>query len=311
MTKIWDCVIIGGGAAGLSAALVLGRARRDTLVIDAGEQSNLPAHGIGGLLGHDGRSPAELYEIGRREIEKYPALSFRRGRVVAAGGSVGEFELELEDGTVERSKRILLTTGMEYRIDDLPGMAELWGGSVFHCPFCHGWEVEGRPLAVRGNGERGVHGALLLSGWSEDVILLTDGPAELDDEQREKLWKAGVAVDERSIAALESERGCLTAISFGDGSRLERSGLLVAPALHQRNDLAEQLGVEPAEPNPLTADALKTDGFHRTSVPGVSAAGDAAGQMQQVAVAIATGSVAAAVMVQSLLSDEFGLPVPA
>jgi len=311
MDKSWECIVVGGGAAGLSAALVLGRARRRTLVIDAGAQSNLPAHGIGGLLGHDGRSPAELYEIGRNELTKYPSVAFRSGTVVNGSASDGGFELELEDGTSETTKRILLTTGMDYRIDDLPGMAELWGGSVFHCPFCHGWEVEGKPLAVRGNGERGLHGALLLCGWSDDVVLLTDGPAELDEEQRAKLWKAGVAVDERSITGLEADDGALCAISFGDGGRLERSGLLVAPALHQKNDLAERLGVEFADPGPMLADAMKTDAFHRTNVPGISAAGDAGGQMQQVATAIASGSFAAAALVQSLLAEEFDLPVPA
>lgn len=311
MEKTWDCVVVGGGAAGLSAALVLGRARRRTLVIDAGKQSNLPAHGIGGLLGHDGRSPAELYEIGRRELDRYPAVEFRRGTAVGASGREGSFMLELDDGSSVTSKRVLLTTGMDYRIDELPGIAELWGGSAFHCPFCHGWEVAGKPLAVRGDGERGVHGALLLRFWSDDVQLLTDGPAELDGEQREKLTAAGVTVDERTISGVVAENGSLSAVAFADGSRLERAGLLVAPVLHQRNGLADQLGAEFSDPGPMLVDAVKTDSFHRTTVPGVSAAGDASGQMQQVAVAISSGSVAAAVLVQSLLAEEFGLPVPA
>lgn len=311
MNKTWDCVVVGGGAAGLSAALVLGRARRRTLVVDAGNQSNLPAHGIGGLLGHDGRSPAELYEIGRQELAKYPAVEIHKGTVVSASGEEGSFALDLDDGSTVTSRRVLLTTGMNYRIDEVPGFAELWGGSVFHCPFCHGWEVEGKPLAVRGNGDRGVHGALLLRFWSDDVKLLTDGPAELDHEQREKLAAAGVVVDERPISGVVAENGSLSAISFADGSRLERAGLLVAPVLAQRNGLAQQLGAEFSDPGPMLVDALKTDSFHRTTVPGVSAAGDASGQMQQVAVAISSGSVAAAVLVQSLLAEEFGLPVPA
>lgn len=305
-----DCVIVGGGAAGLSAALVLGRARRKTLVVDAGEQSNLPAHGIGGLLGHDGRSPAELYEMGREELKKYPTIEFRRGRVVRAGGSDGAFELELEDGTMEGTKKLLLAAGMDYRYDDLPGAEELWGDTVFHCPFCHGWEVADEPLAARGKGERAVHAGLLLRYWSDDVVVLTDGPAELDEEQRGKLDAAGVRVDERRIERVGAEDGKLKEVVFTEGESLARTGLLVAPRLHQRDSIAEQLGLETSDPNPMAADAVEADGMLRTNVPGVSVAGDLGGRMPQVATAIASGSIAAAATVQSLLADEFGLPIP-
>ena len=139
MNSIWDCVVVGGGAAGLSAGLVLGRARRRTLLVDAGQQSNLAAHGIGGLLGHDGRPPGELYEAGRREIAAYPSVEVRTVEVVTGERAGDVFELELSDGRRERTRRVLLATGMEYRPPALPGLAELWGRSAFHCPFCHGW----------------------------------------------------------------------------------------------------------------------------------------------------------------------------
>jgi thioredoxin reductase len=306
----WDCVVVGGGAAGLSAALVLGRARRRTLVVDRGEQSNLPAHGIGGLLGHDGRSPAELYEIGRTELGKYPTVEYRPGTVTGAGGEDGDFTLELEDGSTEHSKKVLLAGGMNYRFEDLQGSDELWGDTVFHCPFCHGWEVAGRRLAVRGDGDRGTHGALLLRSWSEDVVLLTDGPAGLDADQHGKLTAAGVTVDERTVDRLVAGGGALEAIAFTDGSRLERDGLLVAPRLEQRDSVARQLVVEAMPPGPMAADAIGTDMLERTSVPGVFAAGDLRARMPQVATAIASGSTAAAAVVQSLLADRFGLPVP-
>jgi thioredoxin reductase len=135
----WDCIVVGGGAAGLSAAVTLGRARLRTLLIDSGEPSNLVAEGIGGLLGFDGRPPEHLYRAGRDELTKYPSVEVRTGRVTAGAADVGVFELELEDGSREAARTVLLATGSEYRPPRLPRVRERWGRSVFHCPFCHGW----------------------------------------------------------------------------------------------------------------------------------------------------------------------------
>ncbi|MET0898875.1 MAG: NAD(P)/FAD-dependent oxidoreductase [Mycobacterium sp.] len=305
-----DGVIVGGGAAGLSAALVLGRARRRIVVVDAGQQSNLAAHGIGGLLGWDGRPPAELYAAGRAELRAYPDVEVRDGTVVDAIGTNDGFAVEISDGTRLNARRILLATGMEYRLPALPGLTELWGGSVFHCPFCHGWEVRDQPLAVCANGDRAVHSALLLRGWSDDVVLLTHGPADLDAEQRDKLAVAGVRVDERPIAELAGVDGSLAAVIFADGERLPRRGLLVATTMHQRSSLAARLGAEFAPPGPVAVDALKIDAFCRTTVAGVFAAGDVSAQMPQVAAAVAAGSLAGAALMQSLMAEDVGLPIP-
>jgi thioredoxin reductase len=297
----WDCVVVGGGAAGLSAALVLGRARRRTLVVDAGRQSNLPAHGIGGLLGHDGLPPAQLYAAGRTELENYADVEVRHGEVTAGVADGSGFVLGLADGSQVRTRRVLLATGMEYLTPPIPGLAELWGRSAFHCPFCHGWEMRDQPLAVLASGDRAVHMALMLRGWTDDIVVLTNGPADFD---------ADVRVDERPIAELISEAGELVAVEFTDGARLTRRGVLVAATLRQRSALAAQLGVATAPPGPVARDAVEIDAFHRTSVPGVFAAGDLSASMPQVAAAIATGSLSAAAVVQSLLADDVGLPVP-
>ncbi|WP_319446363.1 MULTISPECIES: NAD(P)/FAD-dependent oxidoreductase [unclassified Mycobacterium] len=312
MDTEWDCIVVGGGAAGLSAALVLGRARRRVLVVDAGAQSNLAAHGIGGLLGHDGRPPAQLYETGREELAEYPTVEVRHGEVVRGdrdGSGGAGFVLTLADGTHERTRRVLLASGMEYRMPRLPGLAELWGSSAFHCPFCHGWEMRDQPLAVLASGDRAVHMALMLRGWTDDVVVLTNGDP-IDATQHGQLTAAGVGVDERTVAEFVSNAGELTAVAFTDGGRLARRGVLVASSLHQRSGLAASLGVETAPLNPVSEDAVKVDAFHRTSVPGVFAAGDLSAQLPQVAAAIAGGSMAAAAVVQSLLADDFGLPVP-
>ena len=304
MDTDWECLVVGGGAAGLSAALVLGRARRRTLVVDAGRPSNLAAHGIGGLLGHDGRPPVELYELGRKELQRYPSVEVRTGEVLAAHRDDSGFDVELADGTRERVRRVLLAMGMEYRPPDLPGLPDIWGSSVFHCPFCHGWEVRDQPLAVLAQGERAMHMARLLRGWSDDVVLLTNGTGELTAETRDCLRAGEVPVDERPIAQLASADGELEAVVFSDGSRLPRRALLVATTLHQRTGLAAQLGVRFVAPGPVSVEAVEVDALSRTSVPGVFAAGDVCSQMPQVAASIAAGSAAAASMVHSLMEEK-------
>jgi thioredoxin reductase len=310
MDTTWDCIVVGGGAAGLSAALVLGRARRRTLLVDVREPSNLPAEGIGGLLGHDGRPPAELYAMGRAELAAYPTVEVREGTVEGGERVDGGFALDLAGGGRELTRRVILATGMEYRPPDLPGLAPLWGRSVFHCPFCHGWEMRDAALAVLGGGAGGLHRALLLRGWSDDLVLLSDGPAELAADDRERLSTAGVEVDERPVARLVARAGALAAVEFADGSRLERDGLLVPVTVAQRSPLAAQLGAEAAEPGPVAVDPLVVDTMFRTTAQGVSAAGDVSAQLQQVAGAISAGSLAAVGVVQGLMAEEHGLEAP-
>ncbi|AKS33574.1 bifunctional NAD(P)/FAD-dependent oxidoreductase/class I SAM-dependent methyltransferase [Mycolicibacterium goodii] len=304
--KPWDCIVVGAGAAGLSAALVLGRARRRVLLVDAGEQSNKPAHGIGGLLGSDGRPPADLYAAGHAELAAYPSVQVRRGEVTS--GKRG-FALDLADGSHEHARTVLLASGMNYLPPDISGLEQFWGRSVFHCPFCHGWEMRDTPLAVVARSDRAVHSALLLSAWSDDIVVLTDGPDGLDQEQAEKLAAAGISVNTAPIARFVGRDGELTAVEFTDGTRLPRRGAMVATTLHQRSPLAAQLGAIGA-PTPLSGDAVVVDALGRTTVPGLFAAGDLTGNLPQVATAIAAGSQTAAAVVQHLLAADVGLPTP-
>ncbi|TFV60535.1 NAD(P)/FAD-dependent oxidoreductase [Mycobacterium sp. PS03-16] len=306
MDNVWDCVVVGGGAAGLSAALVLGRARRRTLVVDAGAPSNAVAHGIGGLLGHNGRPPADLYALGRRELAEFPHVQVRSGAVVDARR--GDLcTVGLADGSTEMTRLILLATGMDYRLPQVPGLAELWGSSVFHCPFCHGWEMRDAPLAVLA-GARAVHAGLMLRGWTDDIVVLTDGNDDLA-EGRDLLTAAGIRIDERPVARVRGDDGAVV-VEFSDGSALPRRGLMAAPAMAQRSPLAQRLGVRFDQANPMSGEAVWVDDFGRTSVRGVLAAGDVTVQMPQVAAAIAAGSKAGASAVQTLLGEDHGLPVP-
>lgn len=304
----WECAVVGAGAAGLSAALVLGRARRRTIVIDANEQSNRASNSIGGLLGYDQRPPAELYAAGRRELTSYPNVEYRRGQVRSGRRVDNGFVLDTDDDEIH-TKRVLLATGMQYRPPDLPGLAELWGTSVFQCPFCHGWEMRDKRLASLAAGEEAVHSALMLRGWSDDVIVLTDGRTDLSPADVNALQSAGVAIDDRRVVELQSDDGKLTAIAFADGTRLARDGLLVEAPLRQCSSLAEQLGAS-CTPGPLAPDTIDVDEIHRTDAGGVFAAGDVCTEQPHLAGAIAAGSQAAMIIVQSLLADEYGLPYP-
>ncbi|MBS1677911.1 MAG: NAD(P)/FAD-dependent oxidoreductase [Actinobacteria bacterium] len=299
MNSEWDCVIVGGGAAGLSAGLVLGRARRRTLLLDVAGQSNRVAEGIGGLLGNDLRPPAEFYAAGRQELAAYGDVELRE--VEALGGERrGEgFALELGDGSAVETRTVLLATGMDYRYPEIPGARDRWGRSVFHCPFCHGWEVRGRDLAVLGSDEMAVHRALLLRSWSDSVTLLSDG-REVEGGLAGRLAAAGVEVDGRAVASLEGPGSALASVVFEDGSERALGGLLVGVTLHRRSDLPDRLGATRAPATPLVADAVEVDAMGNAGVPGLFAAGDLVPQVPSVPAAIASGHFAAAQVVNSL-----------
>lgn len=285
----FEVIVVGGGVAGLNAALVLGRARRRVLVLDDGAPSNAPAHAIGGLIGQHETSPLELLEIGRRQLAELPTVELRARRAEAVRADEDGVEV---DGA--RAAKLLLATGMHYARPDLPGLEELWGDTVFHCPFCHGWEVAGRPLAVM-NDDHGAPLARMLRAWSDDVVLLAD-PDGLAPEDRAALDAAGVAVDGRTPSALRARDGRLEAIVFADGSELPRGGLLVEAPLEPRSSLFDDLGLDRT---PLGAVAV--DGWGRASVPHVWAAGDAAVLPPSITTAIHSGARAGAGLVQDLL----------
>ena len=274
-----------------------------------GEPSNSAARTIGGLLGHDQRQPAEFYAVGRRELSAYPSVEFRTGSVVAGTSVDNGLLLELDGGDQIAARRVLLATGMRYCPPDIAGLEDLWGRTVFQCPFCHGWEMRDKRLATLAAGDEAVHSALMLRGWSDDVVLLTDGTPRLDADERQRLDAAGVRVDERRIAELIGFDGQLTAIAFADGSRLDRDGLLVEAPLSQRSGLGEQLGATCVQ-GPLASDSISVDSLYRTTMHTVFAAGDVCTEHPHLAGAIAAGSEAAMIVVQSLLADEFGLPYP-
>jgi thioredoxin reductase len=284
-TPVLDAVVVGGGPAGLSAALVLGRARRRVLVLDTGRPANSVSNGVGGLLGHSRILPAELRRAGREQLAGIPSVDVRDGAVVDVDTYVDGFAVKLDGGSVVRSRSLVLAHGLRYDPPPLPGVEALWGRSVFHCPFCDGWEVRDLSLAVHGNGPAAVRSALVVSGWSDDVVLLTDGPAQIGDE-RAALERAGVRVREEPIRQLVGGEGWLQRIEFESGPPEQRDAMFVRTARDQPNGLAEALGCELTE-----GGTIAVDGDGRTGVRGVFAAGDAATEhSRSVANAIGSGS---------------------
>lgn len=302
----YDAVVVGGGSAGLSAALMLGRARRRTLVLDGGEPRNAPASGVHYFFTRDGTPPDDLLRIGREQLEPYSGVEVRRAGATGASGSDGDFLVTLEDGSTVGTRKILLATGVYDELPERPGFREFWGRGIYHCPYCHGWEVRDRPLAVLNSGEDAAEQAAMIRNWSRDLILLTDGPAALEDRARETLGALGIPIIEKPISRLEGDRGSgvLERILFEDGTEVLREGLFYKPPQRQRSDLAEVLGCEFQTEGPLPT-LIKNDPMTKeTTVPGVHVAGDAGTMLQGAIMAAASGASAAAIINHALVTQD-------
>ena len=286
---LYDTVIVGAGTAGLTAAVMLGRSRRRVLVLDGGAPRNAPAAHAHNVFTRDGTPPLDLLRYALDDLEPYPGVEVRRARAVSIEGEAGAFEVALEDGTSVETRAVFLATGVVDELPDVPGVAELWGGTVFHCPYCHGWEVRDKPLVVWMNGPAAADRAVLLRGWSDDVAVLTDGPSEIGAEGEATLAALGVPVLEGEVAALVGTDG-LEAVRFRDGTEIARGGLLLSPPQHESSGLPAALGCETTETGHVAAPMGKT------SVPGVYAAGDLVHLFQGVAAAAGLAAIAAGVL---------------
>ncbi|WSB83000.1 NAD(P)/FAD-dependent oxidoreductase [Streptomyces cellulosae] len=294
----YDVVVVGGGAAGLSAALVLGRARHRTLVVDAGEPRNAPSAHMQGYLSRDGMPPAEFLALGREEIARY-GVELVRDRVTDVARA-GDFTVTLERGGRVRARRIIVATGLKDEMPDVAGVAERFGRDVLHCPFCHGWEVRDEPFGVLASSAAGVHQALMVSRWSKDVVFFLHRVAEeeLTDLDLRRLAAAGVDVVPGEVAGLVVEDDRLTGVRMADGTVHSRSVVFAAPRPVPQTGLLERLDAEMDETPFGTYPVV--DGNGLTSVPGVWAAGNAIGFTEQVVHAASGGYRAATAIVGDL-----------
>lgn len=295
---MFDAIIVGAGPAGLSAALVLGRCRRRVLVIDAGKPRNAKSHGLHAFLTRDGIAPAEFHAIAREQLRQYDTVEIRAGTVTAASCKSGGFDVVLEGGGCLRSRKLLLATGVVDQLPPIEGIDELYGRSVFHCPYCDGWELRDQPLAIYGNGDGGHALSLKLTTWSRDLVLCTHGPAELTAAQRADLDRLGIIVREEPIARLEGSDGILARIVFERGAPIARRGLFFSTGWDQHSSLPALLGCHFDDKG-----AVATGDREHTNVPGLHVAGDASRNVQLVIIAAAEGAEAA-FAINTALQDE-------
>jgi thioredoxin reductase (NADPH) len=303
-----DVAVIGGGAAGLSAAVALARSLRSVVVVDAGEPRNARAAGAHNFLGQDGIPPLELLTAGRREAEHYGA-DIRRDRAVAARRTAEGFEVELAGGGTIRARRLLLATGLMDELPDVPGVRQFWGKSVLHCPYCHGWEVRGQRIGILGTSPMGIHQALLFRQLSEDVTLFLHTMPDPGDEAWDQLAALDIPVVSGIVQRLRGEDDVLRAVVLDDGREVPVDALAVAPRLIARADLYEQLGGTLTE-HPMGA-FIETGPMGRTELPGVWAAGNVSDLAAMVAVSTGAGVAAAAAINADLVAEDAAVAVRA
>ncbi|WP_104494222.1 NAD(P)/FAD-dependent oxidoreductase [Paracoccus denitrificans] len=292
-----DVIVIGGSYAGMAAALQLARARRKVLVVDAGQRRNRFARHSHGFLGQDGVDPARIWAEARRQLLAYPTLRWIEGEAVAISGRKDDFRLSTADGTTHAGRRILLATGVRDRLPDIPGLPERWGQTVFHCPYCHGYELDQGRIGVIAAGPMSLHQAQLLPEWGE-VTFLTNGALTLEPEQRDDLRNRGVAVEETPIARIAGE----AEVELRDGRVLPFAGLFTATRTDPASPLAEAAGCEMIE-TPMGRQIL-TDETKETSLPGIFACGDVARAPHSVSLAVGDGAWAGAQLHRSLVWPE-------
>jgi thioredoxin reductase len=301
-----DVLVVGGGPAGLSAALMLGRSRRSVLVVDAGQPRNAPAAEMHGFLGRDGTPPGDLLADGRKEVERY-GVRVVDGRAVGAE-RVGEaFRVTLDDGSAVLARRLLLTTGL---VDELPaveGLAERWGRDVIHCPYCHGWEVRDRAIGVLATSATALHQAGLLRQLSDRVVVLRHVAAALDPEASAGLAARGVRFVDGEVVRLEVEDDAVRGVRFADGSHLPLEVLVVAPRLVGRSDLLDDLGLALVDHPSGAGLHVPTDPMGRSDVPGVSVAGNLGDPFAWVVAAAAQGGHAGAALNADLVHEDLAL----
>ncbi len=295
-----DVVVVGGSAAGLSAALYLGRSLRKTVVLDEGKPANRFSHAAHGFFTRDGMAPDELLKIGREQLQRYATVDCQAQKATEIIAQADHFLVKLQDGTRLSTRKVLLAMGLRDTLPALANIEQFWGRSVFHCPYCDGWELRDQPVAIYGNGEVALHKAKLIRNLTADLVICTGEAATFSDAERQRLLRHDIQLIETPVLRLAGQGDQLERIIFADGTQLARRALFIQPAATQHSDLPAQLGCTINDLGLVVVDPQA-----RTSVAGVYAAGDMTTMARAIVFAAAQGAMAAVRINMELVTEDF------
>lgn len=296
----FDVVIIGGSYAGLAAGMALGRALKKVLIIDNGNPCNIQTPHSHNFLTNDGKTPAEIAALANLQVTRYDTVKFFDGTAINAKQIVKGFEIEVTTGEKFEAKKLVFATGIKDILPNIEGIAACWGISVIHCPYCHGYEVRSKKTGVLGNGDVGFDFTRLISNWTKDLTLFTNGPSVLTSVQKENLQSHNIKIVENTIKSFENKYGSIQYIIFNDGSKVFIDAIYAPSPFEQHCKIPELLGCE------LTDEGyIKTDSFQETTIPGIFAIGDNATRMRTVANAVAMGTSAGITISKKMILEEF------
>jgi thioredoxin reductase len=298
--KKFDVIIIGGSYSGLSAGMSLGRSLRNVLIIDNGKPCNRQTPHSHNFVTHDGKTPGEIANLAKKDVEKYNTVRFYNGTVIKTVKITGGFRIETSSGEKFHAKKLILASGVKDVMPDIPGFAECWGISVIHCPYCHGYEVKNEITGILSNGDMAYEFSKLIFNLTKKLTLFTNGKAVLTDEQTEKLKQNKIMLNEDEIEEIKHENGSIQKIIFKNGKEVSLQALYAKIPFEQNLNVSDDLGCELTEQG-----FIKVDMMQKTNVPGVFACGDNVTMMRSVANAVAQGNFAGAVVNKELADEEF------
>ena len=295
-----DVIIIGGSYAGLSAGLALGRSLRKTLIIDEGRPCNRQTPHSHNFLTQDGKPPAEIHALAKKQVEEYKTVRFLSERAMHAEKKGTEFVVTTHSNQMFTARKLILATGIRDLLPDIKGLSECWGISVIHCPYCHGYEFRGQKTGIMANGDHAFHLASLVNNLTGEVTILTTGDKNFSDEQLDALARNGIAIEESEVAQIVHDQGRIRQVVFKNGKEMTFAAVYASVPFEQPSDIPAALGCELTEQG-----HIKVDVFQSTTVEGVYACGDNATPFRSVAAAVANGNAAGAVANMELTKEQF------
>ena len=296
----FDIIIVGGSYSGLAAGMALGRALRNVLIIDSGNPCNKQTPHSHNFLTNDGKPPKEIASLAKQQVSMYGSVRFLKGLAIAGTKTANGFDIQIETGETFSSRKLIFATGIKDTMPDIPGFAESWGISLLHCPYCHGYEVRHQKTGILANGDVGYELSSLISNWTNDLTLYTNGNSTLSDQQRSKLGKHKISIVESEIESLENENGYIKKIVFRNGVKTNVQALYAKLQFTQHSSIPQTLGCE------LTQDGyIQIDQGYKTSVQGIYACGDNTTRMRTVANAVSAGTTTGLMVNKELIEDDF------